>query len=46
MWGEITCPFPNFNSAAVEAWEQVNYINPHLVGMLLLIHAGIEVNPC
>ena len=43
---EITYPFPNFNGKAVEIGEWINIFVPHFNGMLLLIHAGIEVNPC
>ena len=32
MWDEITYPFPNFNSAAVEVWEWISNFIPHFNG--------------
>ena len=43
---EITYPFPNYNSWAIEVWEWVSNFIPQLLGMWLLIHAGINVKPC
>ena len=43
---KITCTFPN--GATIEAWERIKkfIISPHTsMGMWLLIHAGIEINP-
>ena len=40
VWHEITYPFPNFNSAAVEVWECISNFIQHLTGMWLLIHVG------
>ena len=47
VWDEIFYPFPNFNSAAVSLFGNGLVISSHtLLGMWLLIHAGIEVNLC
>ena len=46
MCDEITNPFPNFNSAAIEFWEWISYFIPHFTVMQLLIHEGIKVGPC
>ena len=45
-WGmKLLIHSPNFNNAAVELWEWKS--NFHIwVGMWLLSHAWIEVNPC
>ena len=43
MWDEITYPFPNFNSAAIEVLEWISKSIPHLIKDLILIHA---VYPC
>ena len=32
MWDEITCPFPNFNGAAVEVYEWISNIIPYFTG--------------
>ena len=43
MWDEITYPFPNVNSATGNG----QVISSHmLLGMWLLIHAGIKVKLC
>ena len=42
----MTDPPPNFNGAAVEAWELIRNSISHLLVMWLLIHAGIKVKPC
>ena len=39
--GEITYQFPNFNSGTVEVWEWISNFSHTLLGMLILIHAGI-----
>ena len=44
MWGEITYPFTNVNSTAVGVWRWISSCT--FQGVWLLIHAGIEVNPC
>ena len=44
-WDEITYPFPKFNGT-VEIWEWLRYSPYILLGMWLLINAGIEVQPC
>ena len=44
-WDEITYPFPNFNGCAVEVGEWI-ILSHTILGTWLLIHAGIEVNPC
>ena len=48
VWDEITYPFPNFIGAAIEVWEWISNLIPHLnlMGMQLFIHAGIKVNSC
>ena len=38
-WDEITYPFSNFNSCAIEVWEWINNFIT-LSGILLLIHAN------
>ena len=36
MWGEITYPFPNFNSATVEVWEWIcNFISHFMMDAIL-----------
>ena len=45
MWDEIAYPFLNFSSAAAEVWELINNLLPCLTVHVLLIHAGIKVNP-
>ena len=35
MWGEITYPFPNFNSAAVRVWEWISSFTPHFTGRVI-----------
>ena len=44
-WGEIAYPFPNLSGPAAEVWELVNNFIPYFIGVWLLIHAGIKVNP-
>ena len=46
MWIEITYPFPNFNGCTVETSEWISKFTHTLLGMWLLVHVGIEVNPC
>ena len=43
VWDEITYPFSNFNGAAVEVWKCLIFLSHTLLGMWLLIHAGIKV---
>ena len=43
MYDEITYPFPNFNGATVEVLEWISNFIHTLLGMWLLIHAGITV---
>ena len=43
MWDEINYPFPNFNGYTVEVWEWWVISSHTLLGMWLLIHAGIKV---
>ena len=44
---EITYPFPNFNSSTVEIWEWTNNLTTYyMTDVPLLIHGGIENNPC
>ena len=35
VWDEITYPFPNFNSAAVEVWEWTSSFIPHFTGCMI-----------
>ena len=46
VWDEITYSFPIFNGTTVEAWEWISNFIPHLLGMWLLIHAGVKANLC
>ena len=46
LWYKITYPFSDFNNAKVEVGERISNFIPHVVMHLLLIRAGIEVNPC
>ena len=46
VWDEITYPFPNLNGTAVEVSEWISNTILHPMGMWLLIHDGINVNPC
>ena len=43
MCDEITYPFSNFNSAAVEVWNGFVISSHTLLGMWLLIHARIKI---
>ena len=43
---EITYPIFNLNGATVEVEEWKSISSHTLLGMWLLIHAGIKVNPC
>ena len=45
VWDEITYPFPNFNGGTIEVWVWISNFIPHFINVLL-IHAGIKVNPC
>ena len=51
-WDKITYTFPNFNSAAARHHQVLKFedgwvVSFHiLLGVWLLIHAGIKVNPC
>ena len=31
VWGEITCPFPNFSGTTVEVWEWMSIFTPHFI---------------
>ena len=31
MWDEITQPFPSFNGCAVEVWEWISNVTPHVI---------------
>ena len=44
VWDEITNPSSNFNGVTVEVWVWIS-IFPHFTWHILLIHAGIKVNP-
>ena len=46
LYNEITHPFPNFNGATVEVLEWISNFIHTLLGMWLLIHAGITVKQC
>ena len=41
MWDKITHTFLNINGATVEVWEWISNLSYTLLGMYLLIHAGI-----
>ena len=43
VWNEITYAFPNLNRATVEVWEWMTYFVHTLLGMRLLIRAGIKI---
>ena len=42
-WNYIT--IPNTNGSTVNVWEWTSYFTPALLHTLLLIHAGVKVNP-
>ena len=44
--GKIIYLFPNFNGPTVEVWEWIIISSHTLLGMWLVIHAEIKVNPC
>ena len=46
VWDEITYPFPNFNSVTIEVGNGEEISSHTLLGVWLLIHAGIKVNQC
>ena len=46
FWDEITYPFPNFNCAAVEAWERISNLISHLSMESMTYSCWIELNPC
>ena len=46
VWDEITYPFANFNGCTFEVRQWISNFITHFMGMWLLIHAGIKVNPC
>ena len=46
MWDETIHPSPNFNGAAFEVDEKYIISAYTLLGISLLIHAGIKVYPC
>ena len=49
MWDELTYPFLSFNGATIQVFKFKNgyVISSHtLLGVWLLIHAGIKVKPC
>ena len=41
VWDEINYPFPNFNGCTVEIWVWIVILSHTLLGMWLLVHAGI-----
>ena len=43
---EIMFPSLNFNSCTIEVWKWISDSSHSLLGMWLLIHAGIKVNLC
>ena len=45
VWDEITYPLLNLNGCTAEVKEWISNVFPHFMIMLLLIHAGIIVNP-
>ena len=52
VWDEITCPFPNFNGGAVEAWEWISNFIPHFSGHVitypcwLMQGTGLVIDDC
>ena len=46
LWYEITYPFPNFNGCTFEISDWISFSSHMLLGMWLLIQAGITVDPC
>ena len=38
--------FPNFNGCPIAVWEWISIFIRTLLGVWLIIHAGIKVNPC
>ena len=46
MLDEIYYPFTNFNGATVEVWEWVSNLIIDLLGVWLIMPAGIEVDLC
>ena len=42
MLDEITYPFPNFNGATVEVWEQISNSSYIFLDMWLLIHSDVD----
>ena len=36
MWDEITCPFPNVNSEAIEVWEWISNFIPNFTGCVII----------
>ena len=45
MWDEITYPFPNLKVQLVKFGNWYVIFSYTLLGMWLLIHAGIKVDP-
>ena len=45
MSDEITNPFANFNGYTIDIWKWKIITSQTLLGMCLLIHAGIEIKP-
>ena len=41
----MTYPFPNVNGATAKVWEYISNFIHVFLGMSLLIHAGVKVNP-
>ena len=46
VWDEIMYPFPNFSGITAEGSEWISNYTHILLGMWLLIHAGIKVKSC
>ena len=46
VWDKITYPFPNFNGCTVVVWERISNFTTHFTMDVIIIHAGIQVNPC
>ena len=44
VWDGDTYPFPNFSDVVVEVWKWKSNLSHTLLGVSLLIHAGINVN--
>ena len=46
LWDEIAYPFLNFYGSTVKIKKWMSNFTHTLLGMWLIIHAGIKVKPC